>query len=99
MNRDELDALAHRIAYSCARSDIECFAKEEPRPEGADPRVHWYDLSKPISDEFERTALADAVLYLESRALLQRQPAKPYLVTIMDVQAESLPIPQLEKAG
>lgn len=99
MTKDELDALAHRIAYSCARSDIECFAAEIPISERADPRVHWYDLSKRVADEFERTAMADAILYLEARGLIRRDQKLPYLATILDIAAEDLPIPALEPAA
>lgn len=99
MTKDELDALAHRIAYSCSRSDIECFADELPISEGAYPRVHWYDLSKPIKDAFERTSVADALLYLEARGLILRDRKLPYLVTILDIAAESQPVLELEPAA
>ena len=78
MTTDELHTLAHQIAYSCARSDIECFTSvvddrgtAPTEPSRFAPEHLWYDLSTVIRDEFERKAVADA--HRRTRAKFGRQ--------------------------
>jgi hypothetical protein len=90
MTTDELHTLAHQIAYSCARSDIESFTQVKDdrftAPVEATylhPEHRWYDLSTVIRDAFEREAVAQAIFYLDARGLLHRKPGAPFLVQIL----------------
>lgn len=90
MTTDELHTLAHQIAYSCARSDIECFTQwrddrtDSPvEPSFLVPKHRWYDLSTVIRDDFEREAVAQAIFYLDARQLLHRKPGEPFMVQIL----------------
>lgn len=91
MTIDELNTLAHQIAYSCARSDIESFttwhddrtdAPVEPSFLAVEHR--WFDLSTIIRADFEREAVAQAIFYLDARELLHRKPGSPFMVQILE---------------
>lgn len=90
MTTDELHILAHQIAYSCARSDIESFTQWRDdrttapvEPSFLLPDHRWYDLSTVIRDDFEREAVARAIFYLDGRSLLHRKPGEPFMVKIL----------------
>lgn len=90
MTTDELNTLAHQIAYDCARSDIESFTTTmddrgaaPTEPANFDPAHRWNDLSTVIRDDFEREAVAQAIFYLDARGLLHRKPGAPFLVQIL----------------
>ena len=98
MTPTELDTFAHRIAYSCTRSDIETMVTAvfvhpdgTEAPGGSIDR-RWYDLSAKVASAFEREAIARAVHYLEARGLIQRHQQKPFLVRISDAPGEEVPV-------
>ena len=61
----ELTALAHRLAYSTARSDIECYTTPRHYAVGTRP---IYDLTTADEDYVDEIALAER--YLDARGLL-----------------------------
>ena len=83
--------LGLHIAYSGARSDIECFVPAvclDPSPSSLDRVRHaLYDLSAPIIDTFERESVAMAVQWLEAHDLLLRHPSRPHLVNVAPAPA------------
>jgi hypothetical protein len=86
MTLDDLHTLAHQIAYSTARSDIECFAQmhsDVPVESVAAIANCWYDLSAVIKDDFQRECVANAIFYLDARSLLRRKQDAPFLVQIL----------------
>lgn len=100
MTTDELHTLAHQIAYSCARSDIETFTQwlddrtdspVEPSFLAAEHR--WYDLSTVIRSDFEREAVAQAIFYLDARQLLRRKPDAPFMVQIQQPLSNGALVP------
>lgn len=87
MTPEESVLLGLHIAYSCARSDIECFVKPVTLASHyATPidrlRDQLYDLSAPLTDAFEREAVNMAVTWLNAVGLLRHHPSYPHLVTI-----------------
>lgn len=66
--RAELRRLERALAYSAARSDVECYC--HPEGEWTDC---WYDPSAAINEE-DREAVATALRYLDLRGLLERHP-------------------------
>jgi len=80
----ELHQLEQAIAYSSARSDIECYCQGS-RHSGPHIGV-WYDITSPEPDEAKEMVGA-AVRYLELRELLKRHPENPFLVRPMDIEA------------
>jgi hypothetical protein len=86
MTPEESVLLGLHIAYSCARSDIECFAKAVTLASHyGTPSVKptpLYDLSAPIKDPFEREAVTLATTWLSAVGLLRRHPSYPHLVSI-----------------
>ncbi|CAM5589005.1 hypothetical protein [Rhodanobacter lindaniclasticus] len=90
MTPDEIHALAHRIAYESARSDIECFCHviNDPMVVAVNTLPvsvghRWYDLGTQFTDDFDRVSVALAADYLAARGLLLRQPSSPRLVQIL----------------
>jgi hypothetical protein len=94
MTKDELDQLAHSIAYTGACSLIEGYSINvtadanglTPEQVGDEPG-EWWDL--PLEEHQELFAddmdeLADAVRYLEARGLLTRYPTNPNWVSLAD---------------
>ncbi len=73
----ELRQLEQEIAYSSARSDIECYCTSE-NVGGVTP-LWWYDITSAESDE-EQEWVTMAVRYLELRGLLLRHPENATLV-------------------
>lgn len=91
MTTDEINNLANQIAYSCARSDIECFThwRDDRTDSPVEPSFlvaehRWYDLSTVIRDDFERECVAQAIFYLDGRGLLRRKPGEPFMVQILE---------------
>lgn len=85
-----LDALAHKLAESAARSDIECYCVEVLTvTEGNEPPHRWYDTHQvPIATcEQDRQFVAEALQYLEARGLLIRRPAEPHIVSFAPTEA------------
>lgn len=89
MTLDELNTLAHDLAYSTAKSDIESFTTWRDDRTNApveasflDPDHRWYDLSSIIRDSTEREAVAKAIFYLDARQLLLRKAGEPFMVKI-----------------
>lgn len=76
-----LDQLAHKLAYSTARSDIECecHSVSSARPPGGSG---WYDIAS--ADPDTREIVDDAVTYLILRGKLVRFPDHPSWVRILD---------------
>lgn len=72
---DELNRLAHELAYAAARGDIECCCLcVRARP------YKLYDLDVLLPDDAEiRAAIARAVRYLELRGLIVRGPQKTWV--------------------
>lgn len=77
----ELLKLERHIAYSAARSDIECMCGGQ-RDNGSDPGW-WYD-TQALDCESSRSWVDDAVRYLELRGLLRRHPENNALVRPLD---------------
>jgi len=69
----ELDTLAHLLAYSAARSDIECYCHPV-----ADPGDRWYGPDN-VRQEGDRETVATALRYLELRGLIERHPTQPWV--------------------
>jgi hypothetical protein len=92
MKGAEPTRLGLHIAYSCARSDIECFARAAAMDTCAAPleqfRQRFHDLSAPIADTFERESVAMAAQWLEAMNLLRRHPSYPHLVQVADEPLE-----------
>lgn len=90
MTLDDLNTLAHQIAYLTAKSDIESFTMWRDdrvtapvEPSFLKPNHRWYDISTVIIGEFEREAVSRAIAYLDARSLLFRKQDQPFLVQIM----------------
>jgi hypothetical protein len=90
MTTDELNALAHQIAYLTAKSDIESFTMWRDdriaapvEPTFLTPNHRWYDISTVIIGEFEREAVGRAIRYLDARSLLHRKLDAPFMVQIL----------------
>lgn len=77
--RDELARLERALAYSAARSDVECCCHQEG--EWTDG---WYDPSSATLEE-DREAVATAIRYLDLRGLIERHPTQPW-VRVRDEQ-------------
>ncbi|CAM5607736.1 hypothetical protein [Rhodanobacter lindaniclasticus] len=85
MTPDEIHALAHRIAYESARSDIECFCHviNDPMVVAVNTLPvsvghRWYDLGTQFTDDFDRVSVALAADYLaalRAAAAPAKQPA------------------------
>ena len=73
----ELLALERHIAYSAARSDIECMCDGER--DGGPDAGWWYDTEK-LDCESSAPWVRDAVRYLELRGLLRRHSENNALV-------------------
>lgn len=94
MTKDELDQLAHSMAYTSACSLIEgCSINVTADANGLTPEQvgdepgEWWDLPPEEHRELfadEMDGLADAVSYLEARGLLTRYPTNPNCVSIAD---------------
>jgi hypothetical protein len=92
MTKDELDQLAHSIAYVSACSLIEgCSVNVTADANGltaeqvVDEPGEWWDL--PLEEDrilVGADELEDAVLYLEARGLLTRYPTNPNWVSLAD---------------
>jgi hypothetical protein len=93
MKPEELDHLAHQIAYTTARSDIESFTKSVDVSTGGH---RWYDLSTVIRDAYERDCVANAIFYLDGRELLLRHSEKPFYVRVLDVPVDGAVLSRLE---
>lgn len=81
----ELRELERQIAYSGARSDLECFCASKIA--NAKPLLWWYDVSTAGPDEAEIKAVEMSVRYLELRGLLLRNPENTNQVRPLDVEA------------
>ncbi|WP_440221871.1 hypothetical protein ACQQ2N_12305 [Dokdonella sp. MW10] len=77
------DVLAHELAYSCARSDVECCCTHVR----SDDAGHWYDTTPNAETVCEPHVIERAVRYLDSRGLLRRDPSSPHIVQVRDVPA------------
>lgn len=71
---DELAALERALAYSAARSDIECYC--------ASDGDGWHDTTHVLDDDHE--TVETALRYLDLRGLLDRHPSQPW-VRVRDV--------------
>lgn len=91
MTPEESVLLGLHIAYSCARSDIECFTKAVTLANHygtpSAPQPPLYDLSVRIIDPFEREAVDQAAKWLAGVGLLRRHPSYPHLVSIAPERA------------
>lgn len=67
-HQSEFDALAHIIALSTAKSDIESFCKWV----AASHLRRWYDISTAGKDE--ALMVRNAVRYLDLKGMLERHP-------------------------
>lgn len=70
---DELAALERALAYSAARSDIECYCAAAD----ADFGGRWYDTTQVLDDDDE--TVETALRYLELRGLIERHPSQPWV--------------------
>lgn len=90
MTTDDLNTLAHQIAYATAKSDIESFTMWRDdrvaapvEPSFLTPSHRWYDISTVIIGDFEREAVKRAIQYLDARRLLHRKLDAPFMVQIL----------------
>lgn len=65
----ELETLERHLAYSAARSDIECYC--------GFISDRWRDPSSAHADD--RETVAKALRYLELRGLIERHPTQPWV--------------------
>lgn len=88
MTLDQLNQLAHDIAYRATRAAVEfttVTVADAPAGVTPDPLKHgWNNLASTLPASYERDRLADATLYLDARALLHRHPDRPLLVRVLD---------------
>jgi len=84
MFEGELHQLEQALAYSSARSDIECYCNGS-RHSGPHIGV-WYDITSPEPDE-AKEMVNEAVRYLELRKLLKRHPENSDMVRPLDIEA------------
>lgn len=105
MTPDQLNQLAHDIAYRSARTCVEfstITVADAPAGMRADPLLHgWNNLATPLAASYDRDRLADATLYLDARTLLQRHPDRPLLVRVLDeprALSHLAIVPQLQAA-
>ena len=87
----DLNALAHELAYSCARSDIEVICRPHLWEPGRQP---WWD-TEALTDEDSGSAecLARALFYLEALGLIVRHPEQLAWVRVLDAAPDvALPI-------
>ncbi len=76
----DIRKLERELAYSAARSDIECICTS--RTISGRYYGRWYQIHGLEGNDAE--FVANAVLYLESRKLLKRHPSAPDLVQVLD---------------
>jgi hypothetical protein len=76
--RDDLDTMAHGLAYSDASVCIECNLTDVSEQAGADG---WFDVS--TADEFYAD-VEEHVAYLDARGLIQRDAAHPTWIAVLD---------------
>lgn len=68
----ELETLERRLAYTAARSDIECYCITVTGEPGC-----WYDTRLVLDDGRETVAIATR--YLDLRGLIERHPSQPWM--------------------
>lgn len=81
----DIQQLERELAYSAARSDIECHCAPE-KPPGkyhSGKQGMWWDLGS-IDDPYDRAWVARGVAYLEARKLLKRHTDNPALVQVLE---------------
>jgi hypothetical protein len=79
---DELNALAHKIAYDAAAATIECCCISID--EGTVENRNFYDLANDGNDSGAERAIADSVRYLEARGLIEHHPDNPNWIALRD---------------
>lgn len=67
--RAELRRLERALAYSVARSDVECRCTQV-----GDWRDRWYDPTDIWTSAGDRETVATAIRYLDLRGLIERSP-------------------------
>jgi hypothetical protein len=82
---DRVGQLAHELADSTARSDIECNCAlaEGPGLPAANEPGHYYDTAS-VEDE-DRDFVATALEYLELRGVLERHPERAEFVRFTEL--------------
>lgn len=75
MKPEALNALAHKMAESSAKSAIDSFTISEQYG-----RYKWHDLSQRENDQAWQAWLDEAVKYLDARGLLIRHRKHMHLV-------------------
>jgi len=81
MTKEEIDALGHGIAYDSCCSIIESNCVMDAKAE-SDEFYDWYDVST-ANESGGDDAVAEAVKYLEARGLINRDAARPNIVSIL----------------
>lgn len=87
--------IAHTLAYSAARSDIECMCKMVGS-HGATPKTTeefrgcWYDVTQ-VSDIEHLENVKTAIEYLELRGLITRHSVNTNWLRVMDEYPEVRP--------
>jgi hypothetical protein len=92
MTNEELNQLGHGIAYDAACSLIEsnCLSAPCGIAEG------WFDVREAAVNVLARGEVAEAVVYLDMRGLIERHPDNPDWVALRD---ETEADPQVDDEG
>lgn len=76
---EDLNAIAHSIAYEAATGDVESLCVYIGESEGCSD---WWELDFSLNEDGSR--LANSVRYLDARGLLERHPQMPNWVALID---------------
>ena len=82
LTQAELDTMAHHLAYESATSFIDCNCVDVSKKVSADP--FWFDIDPEGHSLESQGGIAEAVVYLEARGLLERHDDNPNWVTMFD---------------
>jgi hypothetical protein len=80
VNKEELDKLAHGIAYDSSTSAIECNCLMVPEEQAGER--DWYDVGDP--DVLAKSFVEESVRYLEMRGLVVRHASNAKWVQLLD---------------
>jgi hypothetical protein len=80
MSKEELDKLAHGIAYDASTTAIECNCLMVPEEQAG--QRDWFDVGDP--DALAKPFVEECVRYLEMRGLIVRHPSNSMWVQLQD---------------
>lgn len=92
MTPDEIDTLAHHMAYLFAGQALTGYTRSVHAAIPGGKAVDWHDLSTFINEQATREDVASAIFYLDARQLLLRFPGQPHLARVAPSPSASTPL-------